>query len=97
MCRIKLILIAFCLLTFSVFAASHAAVVYSDGETNSGCEDYVAYDRGEPDGWPPIVLSAPHGGVLRPSVIPDRDAGCLIAGQDRCEYTHTCAVKDFTR
>jgi len=66
-------------------------------ETVSSCEDYVSYYRGSSLGWPPVILSAPHGGRLRPSVIPDRDAGCWLSAEDRCEYSHTCTSKDYAR
>lgn len=68
---------------------SHAA--------SSDCEDFVAYHKGGANGWPPIVLSAPHGGYLSPPVISDRYAGCWIEGDSRCEYSHTCGVKDSAR
>jgi len=99
MCTLKSAIIVSGLLCFSILTEvktqSHVATT-SDAAV-SDCEDFVAYHRGGPNGWPPIVLSAPHGGHLAPSVIPDRDAGCWIAGENRCEYTHTCDVKDFTR
>jgi len=76
-----------------VMTQSH--VVASLDET---CEEYVDYLTGAPNGWPPIVLSAPHGGYLRPTIrIPDRDAGCWLQAAERCEFTHTCGEKDFTR
>ncbi|KAK2145291.1 hypothetical protein LSH36_690g04042 [Paralvinella palmiformis] len=39
-----------------------------------------------------VILSSPHGGHLKPSSIPNRDAGCYINGD--CVYSHTCGTKD---
>lgn len=38
----------------------------------------------------PIILSAPHGGTLKPENIPDRQNGCYDAGSDTCTFTHDC-------
>jgi len=96
-CSLKSILVALCLLCCSVEVKTLSHVVASQDEAVSSCEAYVAYHTGDASGWPPIVLSAPHGGLLIPPVIPDRDAGCWIAAENRCEYTHTCGTKDFAR
>jgi len=98
MCTVKLVfIIAFSFLCCSVEIEASAHFVANANDTVSGCDDYVAYHTGGHSGWPPIVLSAPHGGLLRPSTIPDRDAGCWVEAEDRCEYTHSCGVKDYTR
>jgi len=93
MCTFKLVFIVLCLL-FSILIE---VKTQSSIAGVSDCEDFVAYHRGGPTGWPPIILSAPHGGNLSSSAIPDRDAGCWIAGERRCEYTHTCGSKNTTR
>ena len=54
--------------------------------------EYVEYIQGE---GLPVILSAPHGGELRPSSIPDRDAGCFIDGE--CVYNHECSPKDTSQ
>jgi len=69
----------------------------SDDETLSDCNDFVAYLRGNTSGWPPVVLSAPHGGYMKPQTIPNRDAGCWIEDKHECEYSHTCGKKDALR
>jgi len=89
MCTLKLVFIVSCLL-FSI-------LIEVKTQSSVDCEDFVAYHEGGPRGWPPIILSAPHGGNRSSSAIPDRDAGCWIAGESRCEYTHTCGLKDATR
>jgi len=97
MLTLKLVFIILSLLSCSVEVNTLSHVVANTDETVSDCEDYVAYRVGGPNGWPPLILSAPHGGYLSPPSIPDRDAGCWIAADDQCEYTHTCGAKDFTR
>ena len=47
------------------------------GETYSGREGYTQYTAGDL----PLIVSAPHGGSLRPDEIPDRTWGTLV--QDR--------------
>jgi hypothetical protein len=65
---------------------------------NSGkdCYDYVSYHEGSATGWPPVILSAPHGGRLSPSTIPNRDAGCWEPQTSRCVWSHTCGIKNIT-
>ena len=96
--RFQLVFIASVLLCCLVEVETHSRVIANlSDETVAGCEQYVTYHAGSSDGWPPVVLSAPHGGRLLPPEIPDRDAGCWVATEDRCEYTHSCGEKDFTR
>jgi len=53
---------------------------------------YVDYLRGTGLN---VILSAPHGGVLTPNTIPDRDAGCWDG--TTCIWSHTCGTKDSTK
>ena len=96
MSTLKLVFVVLSLMRCCGETKTEHVVEISD-ETVSSCEEYVAYHKGGPSGLPPIVLSAPHGGYLKPAVIPDRDAGCWISANRRCEYTHTCGTKDSIR
>jgi len=51
---------------------------------------YVEY---LPSSGLPVILSAPHGGFVRPYDVPDRDAGCWT-DQTNCTWTHNCGVKN---
>jgi hypothetical protein len=61
---------------------------YYPGQTYFGRNDYVEYMAGDL----PIVLSAPHGGYLKPAEIPDRTWG--ITGQDRRTQELARAISD---
>lgn len=52
-------------------AATLPAQPYTPGQTYFGTSDYVEYQAGNC----PIVVTAPHGGSLRPDSIPDRENG----------------------
>jgi hypothetical protein len=62
----------------------------------ANCFDYVTYHKGSETGWPPVILSAPHGGRLSPLTIPNRDAGCWDPELSKCVWSHTCGVKNAT-
>lgn len=48
--------------------------IYLSGETYFGQNEYIEYKAGNA----PIVISAPHGGVIEPADIPDRNcSGCI--------------------
>ena len=49
-------------------------------------ESYVEYRPGTLN----VILSAPHGGSLRPDSIPDRSIGCWDGFQ--CIWSHDCGV-----
>ena len=53
--------------------------------------NYIEYQPGSLN----VIISMPHGGTLRPSSIPNRDAGCFVNGQ--CIYTHNAGQKDPIR
>lgn len=57
------------LLSFATWAQT-----YTPGETYFGSNDYIEYKAGNL----PIIISAPHGGSIEPSNIPDRNcSGCV--------------------
>lgn len=58
---------------------------FESGETYFGANDFIEYRAGNL----PIILSAPHGGELRPDEIPDRDCSGCIYGRD--SYTQELA------
>ncbi|XP_013394497.1 uncharacterized protein LOC106161963 [Lingula anatina] len=56
------------------------------GSGISGTNGYVEYFPGTPDSQ--VIITAAHGGYLKPSSIPDRTKGCLSGST--CIWTHTC-------
>ena len=67
----KNLLLPFCLIFF--FCKNSVSQIYIAGETYLSTSEYIEYKAGNL----PIVISAPHGGTLEPSEVPDRDcAGC---------------------
>jgi len=97
MCTLKLVVSGLLFFSILIEVTTQSQIATNLDATVSDCDYFVTYYKGEPGGWPPVVLSAPHGGRLRPSAIPDRDAGCWISGENKCEYSHTCGEKDFIR
>jgi hypothetical protein len=61
---------------------------YLPGVSYFGRNDYVEYIPGEL----PVILSAPHGGGLKPSEIPNRNYGTIGADRNTAELTY--AVRD---
>jgi hypothetical protein len=67
-CRV-VVLAGLCLLALCQFAAASDA--YQPGQTYFGHREYVEYLAGDL----PVIVSAPHGGRLRPEELPDREEG----------------------
>ena len=44
-----------------------------------------------------VILSAPHGGSVKPSFIPKRDTGCWDSGTEECLWSHDCTEKDSSK
>ncbi len=65
---IELLMVLTMLLAHSLGAAPTA---YEPGKSYFGCSNYVEYIAGDM----PLIISAPHGGSLKPSEVPDRKRG----------------------
>ena len=52
-----------------------------------GLNQYVSYMPGDY----PLIISAPHGGFMKPSSIPDRHNGCFEDSE--CVYNHQCETQ----
>lgn len=68
--RLPVTLLAFLLLVSRTVQAASVA-----SEVRFGTDRYVEYVPGEL----PIVVASPHGGTLRPEVLPDRKEGVLVS------------------
>src|SRR5436190_8114704 len=64
-----------------------AAADYQPGQTYFGRNDYVEYLAGDL----PVILSAPHGGRLRPEEMPDRTAGTFAFDTNTQELARAVA------
>ena len=53
-------------------------------------QEYIEYIPGHSDSR--IILSAPHGGSLKPDDLPTRDFGCYV--DEKCVWSHDCGTKD---
>jgi hypothetical protein len=60
---------------------------YMPGQTYWGRNNYIEYVPGNM----PIIISAPHGGNLRPAEIPDRTWGMLLGDPNSIEYAREVA------
>ena len=74
-----------CLVILSLMAYVEAGYYYYQG-TNSKTKGYIEYLPGSRGSQ--IIISAPHGGYLNPSNIPNRRYGCLKDG--KCIWKHNC-------
>ena len=66
-----LLLILFVTTGCGLFSPDEEGTAYVAGEVYFGRNDYIEYRAGDL----PVILSAPHGGLLEPSEIPDRTWG----------------------
>lgn len=75
-------------------AASFAAAQpYVTGQTYFGRNNYVEYRAGDL----PLILTAPHGGLLTPSEIPDRTYGTTDLDTNTRELAIACSDEIFAR
>jgi hypothetical protein len=79
-CRTILVLLALFLAGFKGLAET----AFKPGQSCFGQSNYVEYIAGDM----PLILSAPHGGTLKPAALPDRKAG---------EFTHDSYTEEFAR
>ncbi|MFK8005076.1 MAG: T9SS type A sorting domain-containing protein [Saprospiraceae bacterium] len=64
------------------FSSSVFSQTYTPGETYFGENEYIEFKAGNL----PIIISAPHGGGLEPTDIPDRDCtGCVYVRDSRTQ------------
>ena len=68
------LLIIFCI----CFSANILMGQYESGETYFGENDYTEYRAGNL----PLIIVAPHGGLLKPNDIPDRDCSACVTSND---------------
>ncbi len=73
-----------------VFIPKTSAQVFIAGETYLDSTQFVEYRAGNL----PIILSAPHGGGLRPDTIPDRECDGCVTTSDSWTQTITEGVYD---
>ena len=66
-----------------------AAADYQPGQTYLGQHDYIEYLAGDL----PVIISAPHGGRLRPAEIPDRTAGTFAFDVNTQELARAVAAE----
>jgi hypothetical protein len=71
----------------AVARAACADDAYQPGRTYFGREQYVEYLAGDL----PVILSAPHGGRLRPAELPDREQGTFAFDVNTQELARACA------
>ena len=65
-----------------LFTCSGFSQTYTPGETYFGENEYIEFKAGNL----PIIISAPHGGGLEPTDIPDRDCtGCVYVRDSRTQ------------
>jgi hypothetical protein len=76
-------------LLFLLVATSASATVYEPGAAYFGRNDYVEYRPGNL----PIILTAGHGGTLRPAEIPDRTWGVIAMDTNTRPLTEAIAAE----
>ena len=74
-------------LSHQVSQSAQTVATYVPGETYFGRNGYIEYIAGDL----PIIISAPHGGYLKPDEIPDRTWGTLAIDTRSQEYAREVA------
>jgi len=72
------------------FTVAGIAQTYETGESYKGTNDYITYHAGNL----PLIISVPHGGLLEPSVIPDRSCNGCVTGNDTNTRALGLTLKD---
>ncbi|MFH0990697.1 MAG: lamin tail domain-containing protein [bacterium] len=84
---ILLVLITEC--TFAAFVDT----TFIPGKSYFGRNEYIEYIAGDT----PYILSAPHGGILKPVEIPDRDSGETVMDSNVRELARSVSEAVFAR
>ncbi len=84
---LRFLVIAFCTV------AAACAQPYVAGQTYFGRNNYIEYRAGDL----PLILTAPHGGTLTPSEIPDRTYGTTTLDTNTRELAIACYNEIVTR
>ncbi|CAH1782489.1 unnamed protein product [Owenia fusiformis] len=82
MMRVKLFLILFNTLQCMTLVTGY--------RTRFGMKQYVEYQIGSVDSK--LILTAPHGGSLSPTTMPNRTHGCFDNETEQCIYRHNCGT-----
>lgn len=79
--------------SFLSLASAGLAQPFVAGQTYFGRNNYIEYRAGNL----PLILTAPHGGSLTPSEIPDRAYGTTVTDTNTRELAVACADEIFAR
>jgi hypothetical protein len=85
--KLRMSLFLLLLLSAPLCAGEPAEVLLEPGQTRFGQQEYIEYLGGNL----PVILSAPHGGRLRPADIPDREQGTFAFDTNTQELARAVA------
>lgn len=81
------------LIALFLFVARSAQAASAPAEARFGTDRYIEYLPGEL----PIVVASPHGGPLRPEILPDRKEGVLVSDANSQQLARAIADALFAR